>query len=358
MFFVGAALTTMSVLAIAALPKGKPAPAPPVVPPQVSLTLAADAADSGWSMKIENTGNVPLRVVADARLLSFEITGTDGGAPVKCSLPQDARPQTDLQRALVVPPGRSYGERFDPRLYCFNPKEEKALEEGATVTAKYGWPTPKAGALSPPFAVSPPDVDPRSNADAGWPSPVKEIEATAITLPKRGPGPGWYAPPNGPRMSVRMTQRTDTGELFDQSVTVTIHNDGIRPETVMFVPAAVAFDLQGPRGRAIRCSLGVAPMGLRDLTTTVGPGRDASLSVALDRLCPVGTFDWEGLYRVVPWLDTRRIQAPSGMSLATGVWMGDPAIVRVRHGKLVPPQPALDRVPNEKTKQLGPDSGR
>jgi hypothetical protein len=356
-------IATASVFAIAAAPKKPPPPPPvPVVPPQVSLTLTADAADSGWSMKIENTGSVPLRIVADARLLSFEITGADSGPPIKCALPQDARPTTDLQRALVVPPGRSYTERFDPRLYCFAPKEEAGLVEGATIVAKYGWAPPKTGPLTTPFVVSPPDVDPLSNADAGFPSPAKEIVSASMTLPKHSAGPGWFAPPDGPRLRVRMTQRTDTGSLFDQTVTVTVHNDGIRSETMMLVPATVAFDLQGPRGRSIRCSLGVAPTGIRDLATTIGPGKEASVSVALDRLCPTNTFDWEGLYRVVPWFDTRRVLAPPGMPMTNGTWMGDPAIVRVRQGKLVAPAPQLDPDPNakkeEKITQPGKDSGR
>ena len=236
------------------------------------------------------------------------------------------------------------------------------LAEGATVVAKYGWAPPKVGTGNPPFIVSPPDVDPLSNADAGFPSPTKEITAAALTLPKRSAGPGWYAPPDGPRLKVRMTQRTDTGTLFDQTVTVTVHNDGVRPETMMLVPGTVSFDLQGPRGRAIRCSLGIAPTGIRDLATTIGPGKEASISVALDRLCPTNTFDWEGLYRVVPWLDTRKVQAPSGMLMATGVWMGDPAIVRVRQGKLVAPTAQLDPDPNEKkdekSTQQAKDSGR
>src|SRR5260221_10063814 len=119
------------------------------------------------------------------------------GAPIKCPVQQEARQTTDLQRALVVPPGRSYTERFDPRLYCFGAKEEAGLVEGATIVAKYGWTPAKSGPLTTPFVVSPPDVDPLSTADAGFPSPAKEIESASLTLPKRGAGPGWFAPADG-----------------------------------------------------------------------------------------------------------------------------------------------------------------
>lgn len=361
----GAAALALSAAALAALPRAKPKPPPaPRIPPQVTLTLTAAAADSGWTMRLENTGTVPLRAVADARLLRFEIGGADGGAPVRCSLPDDARPQTDLHRALVLPPGRSYSEKLDPRLYCFGPKEEKALAEGAAVVARYGWPEPKNGALAQPFVVSPPDVDPASNADAGWPSPAKEIASSPLALPKAAPGPPWYAPAEGaPLLRVRMTGRTDAGAVFDQPVTVTVKNDGSRPETLVLVPASVAFDVTGPSGTPARCSLGFAPAALPEVLTTIGPAREASVSVALDRLCPSSTFDGEGLYRVVPWLDTRRIAPPPGRPLAAGTWAGEPAMVRVRQGKLVRPPPQLDPAPGApgaaaKTPQPGADAGR
>lgn len=327
-----------------ALPK-KPPPnkeAAPLISPQVTLTLSADFADAGWQMQIKNTGNVPLRIVADARLLTLEIKG-ETGTPIKCALPADARPSTDIERALLLPPNRSYTERFDPRLYCFGTKEAAALAEGATVTAKYGWPAPKTGALAPPFIVSPPDMDPASRDALVWPSPVKEIESSELVLPKRAPSPALPAHQEGTApLRVSMTQRTDAGAAFDQTVTLSVHNDGIRPETLLLVPATVAFEVLAPQGKFVRCSLGIAPTAVRELLTTIAPGRDAAISVAADRICPASTFDTEGLYRVTPIVDTRRTTAGSGLVLAIGEWRGQPAIMRVRHGKTPRPKPELD----------------
>jgi hypothetical protein len=324
-----------------ALPKQPPPKKEePMNSPQVTLTINAAFADSGWSMTVANTGLVPLRIVADARLLSFEIKG-ETGVPVKCALPADARPTADIERALFVPPGRGYTERFDPRLYCFGTKEAAALVEGATVVAKYGF----AGTgKTPPFIVSPPDVDTAKYGDAiAWPSPVKEIQSAELTLPKR-PVPITPITPaeNTARFRVSMTQRMDSSNAFDATVTVTIHNEGIRPETLLFLPSTVAFDIQSPLGKSVRCSLGLAPTAVRDLLTTVGAGHDSSISVAADRMCPTGTFDTEGLYRMTPILDTRRVLAGPGLTLATGEWRGDAAIFRIRQGKTPRPKPELD----------------
>jgi hypothetical protein len=333
----------LSGAALAARP-AKPPPPPPANPPQVTFTLDAASADAGWQLHVENTGTLPLRFVADTRLLTLEISGADGGAAIKCSLPADARPATDTERVLVLPPGRSWSERFDPRLFCFGTRDEKALAPGAMVTAHLGW-SPASATTVPPFVLSPPDLDPKSTGDAGaWPTPVKEIVSAPLSLPAAAPKAGAESSAvEGPRLSVRMTANIDGGTLFDQTVTVTVRNDGIRSESVFVQPVTVGFDLSGPAGTR-RCSLGVSPVAVRDLVTTLGAGGSTSVSVALDRICGPGSFDRAGVYRVAPVLDTRRVAPPMGLKLATGQWTGEPSLVRVRSGKIPAPAPQLDPI--------------
>ena len=66
-------------------------------------------------MREENTGSLPLRVLAEPRLLAFEISPADVPNddddpparvhPVRCELPADMRPDDDDDRVLSVPPG-------------------------------------------------------------------------------------------------------------------------------------------------------------------------------------------------------------------------------------------------------------
>lgn len=327
-----------------ALPKKPAPPPPPANPPHATLTLEAASADSGWRWRVTNDGAVPLRFVSDVRLLTLEITGGDGGAPTKCALPADARPATDVDRVLILPPGRSASEPFDPRLFCFGTREEKALAAGATVVAHLGW-SPSVAANAPPFILSPPDLDPKSTGDAGeWPSPVKELVSAPLVLPAASPASARPPNPDGAHLAVRMSGNVDGGTLFDQTVVVTVKNEGIRPERVFAQPSTIAFELSGPAGQR-HCSLGVAPIAVTDIVSTLGAGGATSVSVALDRICGPGVFDRAGVYRVAPALDTRRVAPPRGVALATGLWVGEPVLVRIRSGKVPAPAPQLDPPP-------------
>ncbi len=142
----------------------KPKPKVPTAPPpSVALTLDAPGPRGTWKMRVENTGDVPVRLVADARLLTLELTPApkDGAAaakkkkpkPVVCALPADMRPIGDVDRALVLAPKRSYTESIDPRLYCFGAKASEVLAPGTKIVAHLGW--WKSHGTSAPFIVSP-----------------------------------------------------------------------------------------------------------------------------------------------------------------------------------------------------------
>jgi hypothetical protein len=112
-----------------AAPAKPSSPALPAAPAR--LWLIAPTATGPWTMRIDNTGEEPIRIAADIRLLSFEIdTHTKGKRPQTCAVPSALRPRAfPEKRALLLAPGKSYIEHFDPHLFCFG-KLADALRVG------------------------------------------------------------------------------------------------------------------------------------------------------------------------------------------------------------------------------------
>src|SRR4029079_11472587 len=97
------------------------------------LWIMAPSAQGNWMFRLDNEGERPLRIPADVRLLRFEIELHDGKKTkkVKGAAPAGFRPEGVTQaRALLLAPGESYVETFDPRLICFG-KDADALAPGA-----------------------------------------------------------------------------------------------------------------------------------------------------------------------------------------------------------------------------------
>lgn len=165
-------------------PKGAKAkePEPELPPAEARLWVIAPAIEGPWTLRIDNTGPKPVRIPADVRLLEMEIDlpeppdppeDTDpkkkkkpvwtkkkpAPKPLTCSLPDALRPRGFPEdRALLLAPGESYIERFDPNLFCFG-KSGAGLVGSATIRSHFGWKPPKKtpwGAKKPPsgpFAV-------------------------------------------------------------------------------------------------------------------------------------------------------------------------------------------------------------
>jgi hypothetical protein len=346
------ALLLLAPFLLAAAARPKPEPAPPAAAPEVALEIVAPAADAArWKLRVVNKGSVPLRLAADARLLSFEIEpdATPGATetpkkpkPVTCALPADMRPAGDDERVLVLPPGRAFGETFDPQLYCFGATESAALRAGGRVTARMGF-SPGRGKLERPFVISPFDgIEPRVAA-------AKEIAAPSFTLAALAPAapPAASAPLTGPRLSVALPEWLDANRGAEAAGTVTVSNAGDRPVTLRLRPDTVTFSVATPGGASVRCGRGTA-MGtpVRELFDTVPARGSAALPVLLAALCPAATFDQAGLYRVVPTLDTRRASGERiGLATFDGEVVGTRAsLLRVRAAQRHPPivRPSLE----------------
>lgn len=338
----------------------------PTTAPAVKLTVTP--ATGLWSLKIQNTGDLPVRVPADPRLLSLEITPPGGAAPEakdvkagakpapkapagapKCELPADARPSTDDGYELVIPASRSWSTTFDPLFMCFGARERAALVAGASVKARFGWRPPAAPknaktapAPSPPFAVAP------VGASVGKLAALKEIEADPVTLSdtvKPAVAPA-TTDAEAPRVYLTLPETMDAAKGVDLSTTVTLVNDGDRPITLLFRPDMMQFSVSGPAG-SVGCgstrSIG-SPM--RELFVTVGSKSRTSIGVLFTATCASGTFDQPGLYRLGAKLDTT---GASGRSVNVKTWddiaqTKSPMLLRIREPHRAPPpaRPSLD----------------
>lgn len=333
------ALALVPVLAFAATAKKKPpAPAPvvPTNPPSVSLTLTANAPDQGWSMRVTNTGLEPLRILADARALSLEITPAGGGPVVRCTLPADMRPLSDNgPRTLVIVAGRSYTERFDPRLYCFGEHEASALVAGASVVGKLGFAPTN---LAPPYVVMW-ALDGTTFDASVAPSPAKEITSAPLTLAAPvapAADAGAPAPPTTTdampvHIGVTMAPRLDLSTTFEQQTTLTVVNKDPRPVSLLLRPSTMGFVVDLPQGGVARCGSPSQMTAIRELLSTLpANGGRATVTVDIDSVCP-DVFARPGLYVVRPRLDTRRVTG--SVSSYQGEAVGPPSLLRVRAGR-------------------------
>lgn len=320
------------------------APTPPP-PPEVTLALDAPLPDRDWTVKLTNTGTDVVRIVADPRLLSFDVKAA--GHELHCVLPGDMIPATDTVRTLAVPPGRSWTTKVNPLLYCFGGAQAAALAPGAEIVARFGW---RDARYAPPFVVTP-----MAGSDGGT-GPAREVTAAAVTIAPVQVAPpldaGVSTPPPPPPVShpdaypvhlrASLPDRLDLSSTFEQTVTVTVTNEGERPVRTLLTPQTIGFLIETPNGYVMRCGA-VAPLtAIIDLTTTLAPRARTQQAIDFGANCG-SVMRIPGLYRVRPRLDTRLATPPVG---ATSFWNGEvigaPMYVRVREGEDPLPTPGLD----------------
>ncbi|MEZ4308763.1 MAG: hypothetical protein R3F14_12050 [Polyangiaceae bacterium] len=174
------------------LPKLPPPPPAPDTPAR--LWLIAPGPNELWTMRIDNEGEKAIRIPADIRLLTFEIEvpTADPKRPwkkstsYKCALPDRMRPSSfPEKRALLLAPGQSYIESFDPRLFCFG-KNAAGLVGTAVVRTTFGWDPPPRWSLAakkppaPPFAAEGTD-------NPATTTPLRQLRAPTFMLSSAHP---------------------------------------------------------------------------------------------------------------------------------------------------------------------------
>lgn len=353
-------------------PKAKEPPAPP---PPARMWLIAPSAGSPWTLRIDNEGDRPMRIAADVRLLQLEIERGSAAKrrrrkPVRCKAPASMRPKSfPEKRALLLPPGHSYIQHFDPHLLCFG-KDATALAGGALVRARLGWDPPPKWSRKPPSApfivestddpaafaparqlTAPPIILsyalPRPDAEAIPPDspparPGKSRTPASAPPPKEKPAPPRdkpAAPPpappvvdaNAPRLELTSGRWSDASSPRKITIKVTAKNAGKRPMTVALRPRMLEFRIKGPSGRVV-CDASPATDSVpRDLFRTLKPGAHTSFRVLLRELCPDTAFKREGLYRIKAVLHANESGAAYDLDAYTAVVAAeDPTLLRLR----------------------------
>jgi len=360
--FVGAALALgMSGTSMQAWAQAKPAaekaPEPPPLPPaSARLWLIAPTALGPWTMRVENEGTVAVRIPADGRLLRLEVQTEEGAKPVTCTLPSSLRPKDFPEaRALILAPGHSYEESFDPRLFCFG-KSAVTLGPNVIVRAKFGWEPPKPSKVKTktkkpptgPFAVesaqreptiaplwevqapyivlggltaTPPAAAP--TLEAGTEAATKPAEKGATDKPAEKEAtdkqpekeatdkPAEKDKPlvgNVPAVDERAGKLVLSGTAYIEaaaprsiSLSVTAKNEGLRPLKVALRPWMLSFRIDGPGLEPQMCYADNARRVLpADAYRALAPGASTSFAVLLAEVCPKNVFPKPGLYRVTP----------------------------------------------------------
>jgi hypothetical protein len=350
------ALATAHALAAPPAPQARKTPvaeAPTLPPPPLTLAVTPGAGGAPWRVRVENPGELPVRIAADPRLLELEVTAPSGDAAnrkpvVRCTLPDDARPTTDEGHELVVPGKRSWTTAIDPIFLCFGARERAALVAGASVKPSFGWSVRNRGrAPAPPFAATP------VGAAVGVLAPAKAIEGAPFTLSDAVPaGPGSAATATaagaGPRNALALTipDALDIARGVEIPVTVTAANETDRAVTTFFRPEVVAFRVSGPGGSLACGTPRTFESPIRELFQTIPARGRSSLSLLVTAMCPPDTFDEPGVYRVFAKLDTTGASGRAiGMRTSDGVAeTTTPMLLRVRTPRRPQPptHPVLD----------------
>lgn len=355
-----------------------------LAPPEVALRLIAPSAEGAWLLRIDNEGERPVRLAADIRLLTLEVRApsasksrwrrTRGGwdrRAVTCNGPKifGLTQRFPARRELILEPGQSYVEQFDPRLLCFG-KDAAGLVPGARVKATFGWPdNARRGLSSAPFVVD--DArSPRENR------PLRHLSAPTIVLshgppvtwgprvrgrggkegagpsskgepaagkPSEGtanddPGGGTSAteasryepqrpaavrpPPPKDELAAALTLTADRWadgrRPTDIALSVQAHNVGDRPVFVALRSRMLSFRIYGPDG-LVKCPRATKGHEVpRDLFRTLNHDKHIHMDVMLAEVCPANTFDRPGLYWAVPTLHAEADGKEYGLSAATG----------------------------------------
>ncbi|MGE0327971.1 MAG: hypothetical protein AB7S68_37010 [Polyangiaceae bacterium] len=339
------------------------ADAPPA-PSELELSVKQHGPSLPWSYEIKNVGERPVRVAADPRLLWFEVQVPGKKKRRTCRLPAELFPKhADKDFSLMLRPGERFGQRFDPRLYCFAAGGQTELVAGAVVYPRFGWPKKfktswrggkrlQTEELDAPFAVTPPErprrgkKQPRAKQDL----PKKETHLKLIEgkgLGLRSAYAGWskdaLAEDDKPEQSdwdspePMLTMQTGSDAAAERMATVQVklkNPSKDRKLIVYFRRELLSFEVMGPDGLKSCTPEPRTRFPEAQAFTTLGPGRSISVVSRLVELCPRGTFDRPGLYLIRARFDSKDDGAEFGLQGFTGRIVAEqPATVRIRGGE-------------------------
>ncbi len=367
------------------LPPPPPPPGDSLPEPEVEARIIAPSAEGPWIFRIDNEGGRVVRVPADVRLLHLSITDPNkpSAKPVACTLPKSLLPDAEAHRALLLSPGESYVETFDPRLFCFGAKASPLVAGNAVVEGSFGFGQTGPGPRRPvkpggPYAVegtdSPADlaplkmlpvptimlshrapepeeeplpppipVDPNAK-DKGEKPRDKYERSYRDNLPRHGdrtrigPARPEEKPPEPPpepkdqkpeppppidesaaRFQLSPPTFLDVGDANNVSLSITATNVGKKPTMAVVRPRMLAFKVQGPDG-LVRCEApGPSRSISREMFRTYAPGASTAMTVYVSEACGRDVFRRPGLYRVSVSMSLVESGSELGLQAFTGV---------------------------------------
>jgi len=354
-------------------------------PVPARLWIIAPSAQGSWILRIDNESDEAIRIPADVRLLRFTVRPLKNkrwvSRPVICDGPRafGLQRRFPARRALLLRPGYSYVERFDPRLFCFG-KKAKAIAGGSLIKASYGWPERPRWSKRP---ERPPFVAESTKLPRKY-RPLRQLKSPTLLLSYMAPQPeadsvetaetadrpvGPTAAPIGaagddpydgadegkdeantsatpgntttpssakpisktpavlprvvdelaPRFALTASRYADAAHARNIIVSVQTHNAGKRSAPVVLRRRQFSFKVFGPNGRTL-CRRSTADHTVPpDHFRTLRHGKHIHLRVLLAELCPHGTFNRPGLYWAVPKLFADESGSDFGIRAMTGV---------------------------------------
>ena len=315
-----------------------------------------------WTVTVTNNGDRPMQLVADPRLLWFEVKVPGQRKLQTCRLPDGLFPTRARRRLIrVLMPGKGVFHAFDPRWYCFAAGGQWRLVPGALITPHFGWPertrtkwhkgkrvkiTQQQAA---PFVTQSSDRDRaaksrESAASAGRSEPdgsarkVLRGRPFALTSAysvwsssRRAPAAHEHAP--GP-LTLELAEGSDAHAERSATVQLTLRNRSRRGQTVYFRRELVSFEVMGPAGLRTCDPEPDFRAPDRQAFLHLRPGRKVTITSRLVELCPRGTFSSPGLYLVHARLDVRHRGEEFGINAYVGRLVStNAASIRIRTGE-------------------------
>lgn len=278
---------------------------------RISVQLRPEAEHAPWIYRLSVTSHEDQEVAYDRRLLRLEVRVEGVRRPLKCAHP-DAPNRSPQSKAMSR--GETHHEWIDLRMYCWG-RGLEALQAGdARITTRFGFKrggrgrfvARRQGERRPLRDVAGPELTWSHSSQDGTPGPIRLGLADQST-----------------RRSVRFRPTLRAGEG--------------RPR-VYLRDDQYSFEVEGPNGHVTcqRPRLPIVP--IRDRFRRLS-SRRIRANLDADYYCPEDTFDEPGVYTVTPVLNLPHSGESLGVEALTGVYVGSPAIIRVRTRRYVSHDP-------------------
>jgi len=308
-----------------------------------------------WTVTIENRGEHPVELVADSRLLAFSVRAPGMRKRTRCALPESSRPKgRDPATVVLLRPGESVSEDFDPRFFCFEEGGQRLLVPGALITPYFGWAwrEPKrswiGGQLvtqevqqSAPFVAETLPAIPSASAE-----PVPQLSDKQLvgrTFALASDYESWSrarrklaSPSDAPELfELELTQGSDAEAERNATVTMRLTNRSAGEQWLFFRRELVSFVVIGPTGDTQLCNpVPEERAPDRQAFMKLAAGEHRSYTTRLTELCPRGSFGAPGLYRVHARFAANADGSEQGLVAFTGtVTSRSAAILRIRTGE-------------------------